>query len=54
MLRWLQDVGKAPSTRALMSVVHGRVQARRRGLLDGLHATTTHDFFDAFARSVRR
>jgi transcriptional regulator GlxA family with amidase domain len=49
MLRWLQTVGQAPSTTALMSVCTGAFQLAKAGLLDGRHATTHHDFFDEFA-----
>ena len=50
MLRWLQTVGQAPTTTALMSVCTGAFKLADAGLLDGRHATTHHDFFDEFAR----
>jgi len=54
MLRWLQTVGQAPTTTALMSVCTGAFQLAKAGLLDGRHATTHHDFFDEFARQYPR
>ncbi len=45
---WLRD--KAPKTDVTMSVCTGAFQFGRAGLLDGLYATTHHDFYDAFAR----
>jgi transcriptional regulator GlxA family with amidase domain len=54
MLRWLQTVGQAPSTTALMSVCTGAFKLADAGLLDGRHATTHHDFFDEFARKYPR
>jgi len=50
MTRWLQTVGRAPTTAALMSVCTGAFKLAEAGLLDGLPATTHHDFFDDFAR----
>ena len=50
MREWLRTVGAAPSTAVLMSVCTGAFKLADAGLLDGLHATTHHDFFDEFAR----
>lgn len=43
---WLADV--APETDLTMSVCTGAFQLGKAGLLDGLIATTHHDFYDAF------
>jgi len=45
--RWLAEV--APQTHVTMSVCTGAYQLGRAGLLDGLKATTHHDFYDDFA-----
>ena len=44
---WLAAV--APQTDVTMSVCTGAFQLGKAGLLDGLVATTHHDFYDAFA-----
>jgi transcriptional regulator GlxA family with amidase domain len=54
MIRWLQTVGSASTTTALMSVCTGAFKLADAGLLDGKSATTHHDFFDAFARRYPR
>ncbi len=46
--RWLAEV--APETHVTMSVCTGAYQLGRAGLLDGLVATTHHDFYDDFAQ----
>jgi transcriptional regulator GlxA family with amidase domain len=43
---WLAEV--APETDLTMSVCTGAFQLAKAGLLDGLVATTHHDFYDAF------
>jgi transcriptional regulator GlxA family with amidase domain len=45
---WLREV--APRVDVLMSVCTGAFQLAAAGLLDGLPATTHHDFWDDFAR----
>jgi len=45
---WLRE--KTPKTDVAISVCTGAFQFGRAGLLDGLHATTHHDFYDDFAR----
>ena len=49
MTEWLQS--NSPKTDATLSVCTGAYQLGRAGLLDGLDATTHHDFYDDFAES---
>lgn len=49
MLGWLQTV--SAKTDVTMSVCTGAFQLGRAGLLDGLTATTHHDFYDDFAEA---
>ena len=49
MLQWLAAV--APETDVTMSVCTGAFQLGRAGLLDGLVATTHHNFYDSFEDS---
>jgi transcriptional regulator GlxA family with amidase domain len=46
---WLRHI--QPRTELVMSVCTGAFVLARTGLLDGLPATTHHDFFDRFAES---
>ena len=52
VLAWLRRV--APQSDVVMSVCTGAFQLARAGLLDGLRATTHHDYWDAFAREHPR
>ncbi|HUO83224.1 MAG TPA: DJ-1/PfpI family protein [Gammaproteobacteria bacterium] len=52
LLEWLAAV--APETDVTMSVCTGAFQLARAGLLDGLAATTHHDFYDSFAQEFPR
>lgn len=47
-VEWLKTI--APGADVVMSVCTGAFLLARTGLLDGLSATTHHDFFDDFAR----
>ncbi len=47
LLSWLREV--EPATDVTMSVCTGAFQLGKAGILDGLSATTHHDFYDAFA-----
>ncbi len=49
LTEWLQS--NSPKTDATLSVCTGAYQLGRAGLLDGLDATTHHDFYDDFAES---
>ena len=48
VIEWIRRV--APEADVVMSVCTGAFQLGRAGLLDGLQATTHHEFWDAFAR----
>lgn len=52
MLEWLEAV--SGDTDVTMSVCTGAFQLGRAGLLDGLTATTHHDFYDDFAEAFPR
>ena len=45
---WLREL--SPDTDVTMSVCTGAFQLAKAGLLDGLSATTHHDFYDSFER----
>src|SRR5690349_15750849 len=47
---WLRKVAADPATDAVVSVCTGAFRLAEAGLLDGLHATTHHDFFDQFEK----
>ncbi len=48
---WAWLAATAPTTDVTMSVCTGAYQLARAGLLDGLAATTHHEFYDDFAKS---
>lgn len=48
VLDWLRETAR--TAHLVMSVCTGAFQLARTGLLDGLAATTHHDFWDAFAK----
>lgn len=48
---WAWLAATAPATDVTMSVCTGAYQLGRAGLLDGLAATTHHDFYDDFEKS---
>lgn len=48
VLDWLRETAK--SANLVMSVCTGAFQLARAGLLDGLEATTHHEFWDAFEK----
>jgi transcriptional regulator GlxA family with amidase domain len=48
-LDWIRRM--APSADVVMSVCTGAFVLANTGLIDGLHATTHHDFYDSFERS---
>lgn len=49
VVEWLRHI--QPRTELVMSVCTGAFVLARTGLLDGLPATTHHDFFDDFAKA---
>lgn len=51
---WLRKVAADPSTNAVVSVCTGAFRLAEAGLLDGLRATTHHDFFDEFEKRFPR
>lgn len=52
VLAWLRETAKRADL--VMSVCTGAFQLARAGLLDGIEATTHHDFWDSFAREFPR
>lgn len=51
---WLRKVASDPSNHAVVSVCTGAFRLAEAGLLDGLRATTHHDFFDTFEKRFPR